>query len=351
MPIFTRASLRRTGPVADDARQSRHRLADRAASRVRRQLMPEPGALSLRVLPRLDENLSHAPAAEPARPRTSAAHRAVAGRLPRRRVRRDRLASGARTSSGHPWSSMSSIRARDALAPAPAQDRPQDSAGANGDRARCSRCKSLRRRPVSSAISIGAEQLRAAEMRARRIERRDPAAKLLGRASTPARRSSAARRSAIERRLLEQSLEQRAQIEPGPADDDRRASGRARLVDPLVGRTSPTPPPNSALGRIDDVDPDVRNARALVARRLRRADVEAAIDLPRIGADDRRRRALRRATSATALFPAAVGPQMTRIGESLSAGRSAAQSRPRRAARSSRGRARRARAASCRAAR
>ena len=89
-----------------------------------------------------------------------------------------------------------------------------------------------------------------------------------------------------------------------------RAPAATRLADP---RRAPLGPlrggvraPLARRHRCRDAAP-----RAAQRRRLRGADVEAAIDLARIGADDRRR-VLRASAIASADFPAPVGPQMMR---------------------------------------
>src|SRR5689334_23452974 len=88
----------------------------------------------------------------------------------------------------------------------------------------------------------------------------------------------------------------------------------------------------------------MRNAFPLFRRWLRRADVEASINLPRVGADNRGRLTLGEPVRDAAL------PRRGRTADDadLSAGRIDAQSRPRSIVRSSLDRARRAPAMSCR---
>src|SRR5687768_17355664 len=74
---------------------------------------------------------------------------------------------------------------------------------------------------------------------------------------------------------------ERREIEPRAAADDRHPATRSDRVDRLpglggeVGRRAP-------LSQIDHVEHVMRYARPLVRGRLRRADLELAIDLSRI---------------------------------------------------------------------
>jgi len=95
----------------------------------------------------------------------------------------------------------------------------------------------------------------------------------------------------IERRLVEQAFEQRAEIEPRSADDERFPPLLPRRFDPRRCMLRPRRR-RGALRGLRDVDAEVRNARALLDGRLGRPDVEAAVHLSRIRADDRRRFAL-----------------------------------------------------------
>ena len=75
-----------------------------------------------------------------------------------------------------------------------------------------------------------------------------------------------------------EAVEERANVEAGPADDDRGAAAgadlrerRARIA--LVARHVVT------LSRLRDVDEVMTHTRALFERRLRRPHVHAAVDL------------------------------------------------------------------------
>ena len=88
----------------------------------------------------------------------------------------------------------------------------------------------------------------------------------------------------IGRRRGVEPAEQRAHVEAGAADDDRQrprvrtaAIGAARVCAEARGVV--------ALVGIDDVDQMMRHRRALLRRRLAGADVHAAVDLARVGAD------------------------------------------------------------------
>jgi hypothetical protein len=78
----------------------------------------------------------------------------------------------------------------------------------------------------------------------------------------------------VPRRPFEESVKQRAQVEPRPAHDERRPAPRGDLV-----QTGPRPPRvvrrRERLVGLHDVDQMVRNLAALVAAGLRAADVEA----------------------------------------------------------------------------
>src|SRR5437867_1590718 len=130
----------------------------------------------------------------------------------------------------------------------------------------------------------GANELCAANVSARGIERLAPAPQLLRRRAVE-QLLDAQSPVGIHRRLRPQWLEERADIETGAANHDRNSAARQRLADrPArergpVGRGIP-------LGWLDDVDASMRNFLAFVTGRLGRADVEAAVDLPRVGADD-----------------------------------------------------------------
>ena len=82
-------------------------------------------------------------------------------------------------------------------------------------------------------------------------------------------------------------LHERAQPESGAADHECGLSVRACVREP-PGRIARPPRRRPALLRIGDVDPVVRHAPTFREGRLGRAEIEAAIDLPRVRADDPR---------------------------------------------------------------
>ena len=104
----------------------------------------------------------------------------------------------------------------------------------------------------------------------------------------------------VEHGFVKERLEQRSEIEAGPTDDEGETFLTACLVDPSVGILGPGCR-RISLGRLDDVDPAVRNGRALSGVWLGRADIEATIDLPRVGNDDCRRHTLRQPKRKRAL--------------------------------------------------
>ena len=202
------------------------------------------------------------------------------------------------------------------------------------------------RRPREQRDGDRAQQLRAPEMRARRIELLAPAAKV-GHAKRAKLRVERVALFRVERRLIEQWIDQRAQIKPRAANDQRRALLGDRLADPRASRLRP-------LGRrvtldgIDNIDAAMRHQPLLALRRLGRADVEAAIDLPRVRAHDgdgmrtREREGERRFSRAR--WPADDSKRLSSV-------QSVARSRTRGAARSCCDRARRAPVVSWRRAR
>ncbi len=106
-------------------------------------------------------------------------------------------------------------------------------------------------------------------------------------AASSARRAGSSGGSANERRG------ERAHVESGAADDDRRASHARGLARSIARRRRPRRRPSSARrARRHRSRRAVRASRSS-ARRFRRADVEAAIDLPRIRAAGSSRIALR----------------------------------------------------------
>jgi hypothetical protein len=68
----------------------------------------------------------------------------------------------------------------------------------------------------------------------------------------------------VERRLVEDRVGERAEVQPGTADDERRATRGVALGDPSLARIRP-PRRRPALGRLDNVDAVVRGAPPLAA--------------------------------------------------------------------------------------
>jgi hypothetical protein len=109
----------------------------------------------------------------------------------------------------------------------------------------------------------GAEELRPLQVGARRVEHARPPPQFLGRlAAEHAEERLAAR--GVERRLVEDRVGERAEVQPGTADHERRATRGVALGDPSFARIRP-PRRRPALGRLDNVDAVVRGAPPLAA--------------------------------------------------------------------------------------
>ena len=89
-----------------------------------------------------------------------------------------------------------------------------------------------------------------------------------------------------DRRHRRKPLGQRLEVEPGAADQDRHAPGGAHLAQGRLDIREPAPD-RIVLRRIDMAIEPVRHARLLLRRRPRRDDAQVAIDLHRVGIDDR----------------------------------------------------------------
>ena len=79
---------------------------------------------------------------------------------------------------------------------------------------------------------------------------------------------------------------QRAEVEAGTADDDRAPAARVDRVDRRAAASRDETRGRIPLVRVEKADEMMRDARALARARRRRADRHAAIDLPRVRADD-----------------------------------------------------------------
>ena len=88
----------------------------------------------------------------------------------------------------------------------------------------------------------------------------------------------------VERRLAEQTLRQRPDVEARAADDEGLAPFSPDAGEP-DGRVSREPPGAVARPRFDQIDPDVGDAGQERRVGLRRADIETAVHLPRVGRD------------------------------------------------------------------
>ena len=88
-------------------------------------------------------------------------------------------------------------------------------------------------------------------------------------------------------RDLRQSLDERAQVEPRAADDERDAPGRVLGPDGLAGQSRPAGG-GEGVRQLAAIQQQVAHARPLLSRRLGGADVQPAIDLHRVAAEDGR---------------------------------------------------------------
>src|SRR5262249_1471545 len=89
----------------------------------------------------------------------------------------------------------------------------------------------------------------------------------------------------IARRPGEEALQERLQVEAGPARDDRQPTPGRDAAERFAGAPRVLRRGEIRVGR-DDVDEVVRNEGALLRKRLRAADVEAAIDRQAVAGDD-----------------------------------------------------------------
>ena len=128
-----------------------------------------------------------------------------------------------------------------------------------------------------------AQQLRAAQVCARRIEFAHPAAEFVRvHVREFVGEERAARR--IERRRGIERRGERAQIKSGASHYERARYSRVRYPRGRITRKARGGP---ALGWIGDVYADMRHARPIRTRRFRSADIKAAINLPRVRAEYR----------------------------------------------------------------
>src|SRR5713226_6765857 len=86
-------------------------------------------------------------------------------------------------------------------------------------------------------------------------------------------------------RALKDPAANHAQIEPAPADDDRKAPARGDTRDCLPRQLRKLSHVQRLIG-IAHVYKMMRRAAPILARRLGGADIHPAIKLPRVGIDD-----------------------------------------------------------------
>jgi hypothetical protein len=266
MPIFTRRPRGRWGGGAARSRAAPPPGARRVerAGRVGveaeytggAELVPEPRALPLRVLPRRDDH-ALARLGESERAREVRAPHVVPGGVPGRRV--------SRHGRGEPAH----------LVEPPGREHRVDACGnAVGERragvdhevahreARRSRAAGVEHRDAFAREQRdldGAEELRPLQVGARRVEHARPPPQFLGRlAAEHAEERLAAR--GVERRLVEDRVGERAEVQPGAADHQGR---RARPVARRHPRGAVVAPARGGppLRRLGDVDAVVRHAR------------------------------------------------------------------------------------------
>jgi hypothetical protein len=89
----------------------------------------------------------------------------------------------------------------------------------------------------------------------------------------------------VELRFGKERFHERADVETGPSNDDDIATLRVTVRDRGASERGESRG-GVALVWSSDVDADMRHLFELVRRWLRGADVEAAVHLPRVGADD-----------------------------------------------------------------
>src|SRR5687767_947478 len=130
-----------------------------------------------------------------------------------------------------------------------------------------------------------AEDLRSTEMSASGIELTAPAPQVGERPAFEFSRESGAC-TGIEVGRTKERLDERLDVQTGPADHQRRSVGFTRIGQPFFGVARPSRG-GITNGRIDDINPVVRNALALFSLRLGGSDIETPIYLPRVGAENR----------------------------------------------------------------
>src|SRR3954467_15586440 len=79
----------------------------------------------------------------------------------------------------------------------------------------------------------------------------------------------------------EEGLDESFDVESRPADNNRPAFGPRRALDPFVGIACPSRG-GVALDWLDDIDPVMRDLRALLGGRFCGPDVEVTVNLARV---------------------------------------------------------------------
>src|SRR5690349_13016573 len=135
----------------------------------------------------------------------------------------------------------------------------------------------------------------------------------------------------IEVGLLEESVAQRPDVEPGPADDDRRPPGAPHVLDP-PGGVSREPAGAVTLADGDEIDAEMGDTPKDVRLRLGGADIQTAVHLARVGRDHRERE-MRGESHGERGFPRRRGSHDHHGSCRVSSDQSVAPPRPREAAR------------------
>ena len=152
----------------------------------------------------------------------------------------------------------------------PAMPPSERAGGAHHPKARISRCRSLGRQP----------------RRHHRVERRQRSLKRLAARCRVQLGGLGASISAGTAATGASPSQQRPQIQPGAADQDRQAAGAMGGID--LGQASAAPAPGrAALGGVEHAIEPVRHARLAACVGPRRQDAQLAIDLQAVGIDDR----------------------------------------------------------------
>ena len=214
------------------------------------------------------------------------AHDVVSGRVPCGRVGGNRRASAPHL-VGQPCVEHVVDARRDAIGAARARIHHKIARAPTG-RARTLACSSLTA-PTRQQRDLDRREAAACDRGARAPDRASaPSAAARRRRARRARAASAARRAGSSGGSSNRPSNSARRYKSGSADDERR---RARCVArrrSIRRQRRPRAPRSSARSDRATSMPRCGTRARSLARRLRGTDVEAAIDLPRVGADDRR---------------------------------------------------------------